>query len=679
MQTDNALLCPNTNQIKMKKFSTLLAVLISICLTVDAATEETQAKESTYSGESIEIIIPEPDPALPQVSLGENLIINGDFNYYSIEQANTGQFFTIDEWYHIGNEFNGKDYVVPFDEATATSDVIGDLSSYLSERLYEYNSWQNSICLQGIEVEPNAKYHFSYIWQSIVRTVRYCGVTDMKMPVSLWVKVYPCDDLLRYLDNYSDPLYSKEITWEEGQQFFITQWSKANAEIIIPSDVDWVRVEIGVYGMSGDDGQGAYGTNDVQMNVSGISLRKVLSDTPINPDPVGKTNYMEGATSGLPGQFYGEDSQLVKNGWQLWNCPFVYDALEEEFIFGSPENLTAEWPGNVRLENNDNTAFHFLYNGEQYDDNNIATFRWDSGPSMYYWYSYPVDLPEAGTYSFSMKAADMNNYNPNLSASMYVCDGGIMAVITEDLGPEYINRANQIPNYGNVLVNIIPVKGYGAHFPLYVGNNQTAYLEDCETEFTVTKPGRYYISIMGSYAFYACTDFSLTLKGADTPVEPDPVVGDHVNLTMCHGGMDIDLPVAKGKAATVAFNHDQYWEMDALTLNGEDVTNDMVGNRYTTPELHENATLVSSLRYTGDLTVGPSTGVVDLENSTVSVTILDHKVVISGLTEGDEIVIYNISGQILNSHSATTASDTITLGDGVYIIRINNKAVKVMI
>ena len=258
-----------------------------------------------------------------------------------------------------------------------------------------------------------------------------------------------------------------------------------------------------------------------------------------------------------------------------------------------------------------------------------------------------------------------------------------MAVITSQIGGQYIN-SNPEHIFGSdydeyiTPVVFIPQEGRGTYFDLDEGHD-LANMKECKTEFVVDKPGRYYISLMGAFALYACTDFSLTLKGSDTPVNPDPVDADHVKLTMCHGGMDIDLPVAKGKAATVAFNHDQYWEMDALTLNGEDVTNDMIGNRYTTPELHENATLASSLRYTGDLTVGPSTGVVDLENSTVSVTILDHKVVISGLTEGDQIVIYNLSGQILNSHNATTASDTITLGDGVYIIRINNKAVKVMI
>lgn len=648
--------------------------------------EVSQTQASTMSVTQI----PESDTELPSAELGINLIHNGEFNDYTEWYAEDNSIFTndIEYWSVFGNRYNSRACIVGFEDTDVPSDIYGSLTNYLSVRLFEWNSWMKGGVSQCLEVEENNTYRLSYLWQAVIESVR--ARDDVRYPVSLGVRIYGLDDDLniQYLNGDAAVIYSHEINWDESRDYFSTSWSKINKDITIPEGIHYIKVEISVSGQSGDDDQGGAGRNDVQMNVAGMSLRKVISYTPSNPDQTEKTNYMEGATSGLTGRFEGLDSQLVKQGWQFWKCPYEFNYDFEEVLFGPAVNETEEWNQIVRLETNESYGYNvFFYNDELYDGN-VATFRWDGGFFLNYWYSYPVDLPQAGTYTFTMKAALWNNYNEFRSRDlgMYVKDPGIMSIITSDIGGEYIFPNTSYvfgPNYDawTTPVAFYPQEGRGKYFALEIGNDR-ANMRECTTEFVIDKPGRYYISLLGAYALYACTDFSLTLKGDESPdpINPDPVENEHVTLTLIHsGGMNVDVPVAKGKSATVSFNHDSYWEIESLKLNGEDVTSNMEDNRYTTPELSTDSSLESTLRYAGDLTVGPSTGVVDLEGSNISVTILDHKVVISGLNEGDEFTLYNISGHILNSHKASAQTETITLGDGIYIIRINDKAIKINI
>lgn len=626
--------------------------------------------------------------------LGDNLILNGDFEafdnggfdnwedeeeqpylYYNCDDL----FNYIEFWTHKGNRYNGLTHIGRFEDIQNTDDpdnVIADLKYYVAEKLFKYNSWMNSTCEQIINVESNTNYRFSYIWQAIVKSVR--SRDDVRYPVMLWVKIYALDNTDGLM--YMDPLYSQEISWNNNQDYFITPWSKSEEDITIPDNITRIKVEIGVNGQSGDDDQGAAGENDVQMNVSGMSLRKVLTEIPVQPDPVvpepvEKDNYMDGATAGDLGRIPGSYSQLVRNGWQCWNCPYEYDVIDEVFKFDTPEDQTADWRDDIRLENNESYSNpnSFYYNDELFDGN-IATFRWDGAGMQYNWYSYPVDLPEAGIYTFSMKAGIFNNYIPDHYRNdwAYVQDPAILVLMTSGIGRSHIN--------GTLIYNdsypgrIIPQQGTGEYFTLNVGEGLRSDMKDCVAEFTVSKPGRYYINLLGAYALCTFADFSLTKKSADSEVS------DHIKLTIKHsGGIDVHAPVLKGKSVTISFNHDEYWQLESLKLNGDDVTADMDGLDYTTPELEENAVLESNLKYIGELNIGTSTDVFELPDTHLSISINNNSVKITGLAEGDEVVTYNTSGQILNSHRASESIETIALGSGIYIIRINKKAVKIIL
>ena len=233
-------------------------------------------------------------------------------------------------------------------------------------------------------------------------------------------------------------------------------------------------------------------------------------------------NLMENALNGKTGQVEGPDAPLVQAGWQLYNCPFEYDALEEDYVWGDVENITESWPANVRLENwkgvkNDADEFKCEYDGKSYDEN-VAFFRWDSNTAKYWWYAFPVELEKTGLYTFSCLAGEWNNFNDGNSANMYVKKCGFRATIAQEVGPEALAYEEDPSDEEMEETALVTKPECGKYFEVMKGNDR-ATLTECAADFTLTNKGTYYLCLQGAYALYAFGDFSLTLT---KEIEFDP-------------------------------------------------------------------------------------------------------------------------------------------------------------
>ena len=65
-------------------------------------------------------------------------------------------------------------------------------------------------------------------------------------------------------------------------------------------------------------------------------------------------------------------------------------------------------------------------------------------------------------------------------------------------------------------------------------------------------------------------------------------------------------------------------------------------------------------------------------NGAYTVTVIDNIVTISGLQPGDNIAIYTSAGSLLTTATATTATFSHRIYDGIYVVRVNGFAKKVM-
>ena len=203
-------------------------------------------------------------------AMAEEVLVNGDFT-----DALT------DTWTVGGNEWNSRVEIKDVDDVQREydiNDLLGDTEFFCQVRLYEWNSWMNGTCSQIVETLADVDdYEFSYLYRPVIEQVRGRN-KDGEMEydaTKLWVSIQMCDDLGAPIDG-EDPLYENLIVWEPGDEYFSGEWTAVKETVNAPvATVDYMLVQIGVYGMSGNEEQGGAGQNIVQMNVANMALNSL--------------------------------------------------------------------------------------------------------------------------------------------------------------------------------------------------------------------------------------------------------------------------------------------------------------------------------------------------------------------------------------------------------------------
>lgn len=115
------------------------------------------------------------------------------------------------------------------------------------------------------------------------------------------------------------------------------------------------------------------------------------------------------------------------------------------------------------------------------------------------------------------------------------------------------------------------------------------------------------------------------------------------------------------------------WTLHSVALNGEDITN-RVGDdgALKLSEISENTTLSITFESNGS-------SVKAINPSRAKVYGADNSIVISGANEGENIQIYDDAGLLIETVKATSNSMRIPLANGIYIVKLDGKTVKVAI
>lgn len=123
-----------------------------------------------------------------------------------------------------------------------------------------------------------------------------------------------------------------------------------------------------------------------------------------------------------------------------------------------------------------------------------------------------------------------------------------------------------------------------------------------------------------------------------------------------------------GDAVSMQFEPTAGWVLNSVTLNGEDVTDDVASDgRYTTPVLVDDATLAVVFEKSGD------GGINDLSVSDIRVYAREGVVTISGADAFSNATVYNLDGAVI--YSGTDKS--ISLDEsGVYLLTVKGRTFK---
>lgn len=163
--------------------------------------------------------------------------------------------------------------------------------------------------------------------------------------------------------------------------------------------------------------------------------------------------------------------------------------------------------------------------------------------------------------------------------------------------------------------------------------------------------------------------FSHSIVPPVAPVEVSIVINTH-------NGPGITTTVPVNSIVTPKFDIDRYWKISKATLNGQEIK--IADNRIGIL-VNEDKILEVEIEYNGSLEwiEGP-TGVAQLQGSDITITVDNDSIIMKGLSTGDEIAIYNTVGQLVERYTSQNNA-SIRLEPGIYIVRVNDFAIKVII
>ncbi len=202
-------------------------------------------------------------------------------------------------------------------------------------------------------------------------------------------------------------------------------------------------------------------------------------------------------------------------------------------------------------------------------------------------------------------------------------------------------------------------------------DNLTAQLVEC-SGYDESVP----VSLKGKYD--VIWDFnSLTVTFKPSPKE----IGEDCTLTITlPGSLKTIMPATVGQTVALSFSADEYWGIESIK-EGESVYQaENVKDLEWRHVAMGDEELEVNLAYLGDLTVWTDlTEIQELDNG-AKISLEDGKVMISNLTEGEEICVYTLNGIVARQMKAESTAVMIQLESGTpYIIRIGSKAIRVML
>lgn len=192
----------------------------------------------------------------------------------------------------------------------------------------------------------------------------------------------------------------------------------------------------------------------------------------------------------------------------------------------------------------------------------------------------------------------------------------------------------------------------------------------------LTEPGKYTLIIpRASFAMGSQYDSDQN-RYMEIEYQVVPMVAVNVELV---NFAKTSFKVAKDNDATVTLTPAADWKLASLTLNGEDVTEDVADNTYTLKGMTEDANLAATYEYAHEVEIIETTGIVSVENHDYTVSSSEEFIKIENLLAGDTVKVYTVNGMAVAQMTATQDTMEISLPKGqVYVVMINGAAVKVM-
>lgn len=154
-------------------------------------------------------------------------------------------------------------------------------------------------------------------------------------------------------------------------------------------------------------------------------------------------------------------------------------------------------------------------------------------------------------------------------------------------------------------------------------------------------------------------------------VKPLNIVKYSVDVPVENG--TIGIIVAEGSDLTFSINPDEGWSTEVVYLNGNDITEKLIGKVYTMRDIRSNQKIQAVFIDTDNAVKSVASN-----NSDIKLSLINNQVRVYNICTPTDVRIYSLDGKMIEQLSASEET-SFTLPEGTYIIQAGTKSFKIIL
>lgn len=318
----------------------------------------------------------------------------------------------------------------------------------------------------------------------------------------------------------------------------------------------------------------------------------------------------------------------------------------------TPKDLKISLGNYERPYNEENPAFDFIYEGLAGDDTEASL---QTQPVVR---TTATKTSNVGTYPLEVSGAYSPNYNISYAS-------GTLSVVKAEQTLEWEQDLSLLKVNDQVELMATSTSGLPITYTMEAIDGAELYPAGRKSYLECKAPCEFVIKAVqeGNANYYSTQRIT---KHVIISKEDD---GKELYMTIRMGdGGVLKQPVEEGQMYTYALNADEGWEINTLTFDGQDLTDELVDGQFSTPVITDNAELNVVFKQIDTSVKAMSS------KSNVKVYASNQNITVTGADENAKIDVYSLNGSFVTSAIGNT---TIPLEHGVFVVKVGKESFKV--
>lgn len=173
--------------------------------------------------------------------------------------------------------------------------------------------------------------------------------------------------------------------------------------------------------------------------------------------------------------------------------------------------------------------------------------------------------------------------------------------------------------------------------------------------------------VSDTYSFTVTGSVAISVSFTFNPQPQEPI---YLSIKQADHGC-VKMKVSKWDSFCFDISPAEGWKIHSVSFNGQDMTDELDGTTFYTPEIYENSELVVAFE-------AGETEVSQIVASKAKVVASSGNIIVKDASPSENILVYDESGLLLANCNGNSAEQSFPVSKtGVYVVKVGNKTIKI--